>query len=38
MTAARRSDAVIRRLSAINSLAPDLLATATLAVETRVFA
>ncbi len=34
MTAARRSDAAVRRLSAINSLAPDLLATATLAVET----
>jgi secondary thiamine-phosphate synthase enzyme len=34
MTAARRSAAAVRRLSAINSLAPDLLATATLAVET----
>ena len=34
MTAARRSDAAVRRLSAINSRAPDLLATATLAVET----
>jgi secondary thiamine-phosphate synthase enzyme len=34
MTAARRSEAAVRRLSAINSLAPDLLATATLALET----
>lgn len=34
MTAARRSEAAVRRLSAISSLAPDLLATATLAVET----
>jgi secondary thiamine-phosphate synthase enzyme len=33
MTAARRSEAAVRRLSAINSLAPDLVATATLAVE-----
>jgi secondary thiamine-phosphate synthase enzyme len=34
MTAVRRSDAVNRRLSAIASTAPELVATATLVVET----
>ena len=34
MTAARRGEALDRRLSAITRLTPDVVATATLAVET----